>query len=66
MKLKFKVALPKENYLPLLKEVLSKGGFMKPAPELVIFILTLHFFIRNNQCVIKVKSQPITDIRPTD
>ena len=35
VKLKFKVALLKENNdLPLPKEVLSKGGFMKLAPDL--------------------------------
>ena len=35
MKLNFKEALPKgeKNDLPLLKEVLSKGGFVKPAPR---------------------------------
>ena len=33
MKLNFKAAFPKEqNNLPLLKDVLSKGGFVKPAP----------------------------------
>ena len=33
MKLNFNVAFPKEKSdLPLLKEVLSKGGFVKPAP----------------------------------
>ena len=36
MKLNFKVAFPKEKkHLPLPKEVLSKGGFVKPAPDLV-------------------------------
>ena len=35
MKLNFKVAFLKEkNDLPLLQEVLSKGGFMKPAQGL--------------------------------
>ena len=34
MKLNLKVAFPKgKNDLPLLKEVLSKGGFVKPAPK---------------------------------
>ena len=35
VKLNFKVAFPKEKKLdfPLLKEFLSKGGFLKPASE---------------------------------
>ena len=38
MKLKFKVTFPKEKkyLLPLLKEVLSKGGFVKLGPDNVI------------------------------
>ena len=33
MKLNFRVAFPKEkNDIPLLKEILSKGGFVKLAP----------------------------------
>ena len=35
MKLNFKVALPKEK-IPLLKEVLSKGCFVKPAPGIKV------------------------------
>ena len=36
MKLNFKVAFIKEkNDLPLVKEVLSKGGFVKPAPVVI-------------------------------
>ena len=33
VKLKFKVAFPKEKHdLPLLKEIFSKGGFVKLVP----------------------------------
>ena len=35
MKLNFKMTFPKEKkYIPLLNEVLSKGGFVKLAPDL--------------------------------
>ena len=47
MKVNFKVALPKEkNNLPLLKEVLSKGGFVKLTPGITFYLgsyFSLHY-----------------------
>ena len=47
MKVNFKVAFPKEkNNLPLLKEVLSKGGFVKLTPGITFYLgsyFSLHY-----------------------